>query len=98
MTDEGKRSTVQVLCERLAGPDVDTIQCVLAALRVMLEAHEPTEGCPTPHAQIEEFGLAQLEEQLHLSSQLSGGAEEKEQLDALVGTPYADSTDRKSVV
>jgi hypothetical protein len=62
MTDEGKRSTVQVLCERLAGPDVDTIQCVLAALRVMLEAHEPTEGCPTPHAQIEEFGLAQLEE------------------------------------
>jgi hypothetical protein len=57
-----KMDAVKVLCERLAGPDVDSIQCALGALRVLLETYEPEEDCPTPRTQMEECGRERLED------------------------------------
>jgi len=63
---------VKVLCERLVGPDVDTIQCVLGALRALLEIHEPTEDCKVPRKEIQMFGLERLEDlQTHENCSIS---------------------------
>jgi hypothetical protein len=53
---------VKVLCERLVGPDVDTILCALGALRVLLDIHEPTEQGKRPKKEIQMFGLEKLED------------------------------------